>query len=142
MMTEMKKAKTWMKHISCDCKCIIISTTWNSTQKWNNDICWCEGRKYRHTKKGYSWNLRLCIYENGKYLKNIADSSVTVFDKIINSTDSVLANVTSTIPAIMTNTISVRVASTVSINSDDRKVRYKKNSYVFHTVLSVIIPHL
>ena len=35
MITRINKAKTKMKHISCDCKCKFNSTTCNSNQKWN-----------------------------------------------------------------------------------------------------------
>ena len=37
------------------------------------------------------------------------------------------------------NTISTNIASTVSINFDDKKVRYKMDCYILHTVLLVII---
>ena len=33
------EAKTMTKHISCDCKCNLNSTTWNSNQKWKNKTC-------------------------------------------------------------------------------------------------------
>ena len=49
-------------------------------------------------------------------------------NKIINVTDSVSANVTYT-----------NVASTMSINSDDKKVRYKMHCYVLHTFLLLIV---
>ena len=70
---------------------------------------------------------------------SIADSSLIVCDKIINATDSVLYGTNCTIPTNVTNTISTNVASTVSINSDYKKVRYKMDSYILHTVLLVII---
>ena len=55
------------------------------------------------------------------------------------STDNISTNVTNTIPANMTNAISVNVTSTMSTNSDGKKVRYKKDCYIFDTVLLVII---
>ena len=36
------KAKTMVKHIPCDCKCKVNSTTCNSNQKWNNVTCQCD----------------------------------------------------------------------------------------------------
>ena len=47
------------------------------------------------------------------------------------STDNISTNVT--------NAISVNVTSTMSTNSDGKKVRYKKDCYIFDTVLLVII---
>ena len=76
-------------------------------------------------KKYYSWNPSTCIFENSKYLKSIVDNSVIVCDKIITVMDSISTNVT--------NTISVIATSTVSINSDDKRVRYKMNCYILHT---------
>ena len=39
-------------------------------------------------KKDYSLNPSTCICENGNYLKGIGDSSVIMYDKIINAADS------------------------------------------------------
>ena len=50
LITRINKAKTTIKHISCDCKCKFNSTC-NSNQKWNNDTCQCECKKYRALKK-------------------------------------------------------------------------------------------
>ena len=58
-------------------------------------------------------------------------------DEIINVTDSVSTNVINTIIRNMTNTISINAISTVSKNSDDKKVRYKIDCYILHTVLLV-----
>ena len=59
-------------------------------------------------------------------------------DEIINVTDGVSTNVINTIIRNMTNTVSINVMSTVSKNSDDKKVRYKVDCYILHTVLLVI----
>ena len=40
--TKLKKAKTFIKHISCNCKSKFDSTTCNSNQKWNNETCQCK----------------------------------------------------------------------------------------------------
>ena len=54
---------------------------------------------YRKYRKDYSWNPSTCICQNGKYLKSITDTSVTVCvcDEIINGTDSVSRNMTNTL---------------------------------------------
>ena len=48
----------------------------------------------------------MCVFENIRYLRNIADNSVTLCDEIIDATDSVLAN----------------IKSNVSINFDEKKI--------------------
>ena len=62
--------------------------------------------------KKYSWNPRICICENSKYPKSIADTSVIACDEIIDIMDFVSTKITNTI------------ATNKSINSDDKKVRY------------------
>ena len=64
------------------------------------------------------------------YLKGIVDDSVFVCDKITSVTGSVSSNVA--------NTISTNVTCTKSINSDDKKLRYKMNSYILHKFLILI----
>ena len=54
-----------------------------------------------------------------------------MYDEIINVTDSASKIVTSTIPTSVT--------SIASINSDDKKVRYKMDYYILYTVSLVII---
>ena len=110
-----------MKHISWDCKCQFNRTTCNSNKKWNNDTCQCKCKKYRTCKKGC--NPSTCICENSRYLISIAETLVSVCDKIVNATN--------TIPVNMTNTISTNVTSTNSTNSDRKKVRYKQSKRVF-----------
>ena len=95
MMTRINKANTLIKHISCDCKCKFKNATCNSDQKQDNGTYEC--KNYCKYTKNYSWNPSTCIYENDKYLKSIADTSVIVCDEIINATDSVSTNVTNTI---------------------------------------------
>ena len=70
MITNKTEAKTMLKHISCDCKCKLNSTTCYSNQKWNKETCQCECKSYCTCKKAYSWNPSTCIFENG-----IADDS-------------------------------------------------------------------
>ena len=131
MITRIYEAKTLIKHISCDCKYKFNSETCNPNQKWNNDKCQWERKKYRTCKKDYGWKPITCICENSKYLKCIVDDLVIVCDENMNVMDSVSTN--------MTNTISTNVASSVSIKFDDKKVRYKMDYYILHKVLLVII---
>ena len=42
IITRINEPKTLIKHISCDCKCKFNSTTCNSNQRWNNEICHCQ----------------------------------------------------------------------------------------------------
>ena len=75
-ITNKDEAKAMTEDISCDCKCKFNSTTCNSKQKWNNKTCQCECKNYRKRKKDYSWKPSICICENSKYLKSVADTSV------------------------------------------------------------------
>ena len=75
MTTRAYEAKTLVKHISCDCKCKFNSKTCNSNQKWNNETCQCECKRYRTCKKDLSWNRSTCICENARYLKSVGDNS-------------------------------------------------------------------
>ena len=45
------KQKRMSKHSSCNCKCILNSTTCNSNQKWNIKTCQCEFKNYLTCKK-------------------------------------------------------------------------------------------
>ena len=83
MIIDNDEAKAMTENISCDCKWKFNSTEFNSNQKSNNKTCQCECKNYRTCKNNYNWNPSTCICENGKYLKSVADSSVTMYDKII-----------------------------------------------------------
>ena len=83
MITNENEAKAMAKNISCDCKCNLNSTTLNSNQKWNNEKCQCECKKYRSCKNDYSWNPSTCICEKRKHWKRIVDDSVIAYDEII-----------------------------------------------------------
>ena len=65
------------------CKCKFNSTTCNWKQKWNNKTCKCEYKNDHKCKESYSLNLGKCICENSKYLKSVADTSMTKCDEII-----------------------------------------------------------
>ena len=75
LITRINEAKTLVKYFSCDCECRSNSKTCNSNLKWN---CQCKWKKYRTYKKNYSWTPSTGIYENSRYLKSIADNSVSV----------------------------------------------------------------
>ena len=76
MITNKNEAITMTKHISCDCKCKFNSTTYNSNQKWNNRMCQYKCKNYHKCKNDYRWNPSIGIFENSKYLKRLANTSV------------------------------------------------------------------
>ena len=63
----MKLAKTLIKHISGDCESTFDIAAYNSNQKWKNDKCKCESKKYQNSKEDYSLNPSTYIREN-RYL--------------------------------------------------------------------------
>ena len=129
MIARIKEAKTFVKHISRDCKGKFNSRVCILNQKWNNCKRQCDCKNYRMCIKNYSWNPSTRICEDGKYLKSIADTSVIGCNEIRNVMDS----------ASVTNIISTNVTSTVSTNSDNKKVKYRMDCYALHTVLLLII---
>ena len=84
----------------------------------------CEWKNYHECKKDYSYDPSTCIYENGKYLKSIADTSVITCDEIISVTDIISTKITNTI------------ATNVTRNCHSKKVR---DCYILHTDLLEII---
>ena len=54
IITRINEVKTLAKHISCVCQCKFDSTTCGSDQKWKNDKCQCECKKYPICKKDFS----------------------------------------------------------------------------------------
>ena len=78
--------KTLTKNkISCECKCKFNGRKCNSSQRWNNNKCWCGYKKIHVCEKYYVWNPNKCICENGKYLASIMDDSTIVCDEVIKS---------------------------------------------------------
>ena len=77
-------------------------------------------KKHHTSKKDYSWSPSTCIFNNSKYRKCIADTSVISCDENISVMDIVSTK--------MTNTI----ATYASINFHTKKV---KDCYILHTVL-------
>ena len=51
MIINKNEAKTMIKHVSFDCKLKFNDSTYNSNQKWNNETCQLECKKYRKFKK-------------------------------------------------------------------------------------------
>ena len=39
MIARLNEVRTFVKHVSCDCKCIFDSATCSSDKKWNDDKC-------------------------------------------------------------------------------------------------------
>ena len=118
------KLKQWQKHILCDCKFKLNSTTRDQNQKWNNKTCQCEYKNYHKCKKDYSWNPITCIFENSKYLKNRTDTSVIACGEIIS------------VMYIVSTKIANTIETNVTKNWYSEKVR---DCYILHTVLLVII---
>ena len=71
------------------------------------------------------------VCAKNRYLKSIVDNSVIVCNEIVSITDSVSTNVISSVPA--------NVTSNVSINSDNKKIRYKMNCYNLQMFMLVVI---
>ena len=85
MITGKNESKILTKDISCEGKCKFDGRKCNSNQKWNNDKCWYECKKYHLCERDYIWNLITCSCKNGKYLDSITDNSVITCDKIIDA---------------------------------------------------------
>ena len=83
MIGNKHEAKAITEHISFDCKCKFNSTICNLNQKWNNKTCQCKCKNYHKCEKDYSWDPSTCLFENSKYLKSFADTSVTKCDEIV-----------------------------------------------------------
>ena len=84
----------------------------------------CNVKIYHKCKKDYSWSPSRCICEGSKYLKIIADTSVSKCDEIISVMDIKSTKKTNT---LVTN---------ITKNCHSKKVI---ECYILHTVLLVII---
>ena len=58
--------------------------------------------------KDYSQNPSTSICENSKYLKSVADTSVTQYDEIIIVTDNILTKITNSVVTKKTNAIETK----------------------------------
>ena len=54
VITNNTEAKAMIKHISCNCKWNLNTTTCNSYQKWSNDKCQSDCKNYGTCKKDNS----------------------------------------------------------------------------------------
>ena len=85
MITEINESKTLAKHTSCECKCKLDGTKWNSNQWCNNNKCRCECKKRHLCEKDYVWNPATCNCENGKYLASTINDSAIICDDVIDA---------------------------------------------------------
>ena len=111
MTTNKDKAKAVIEYISSDCKCKFNSATCNSEQKCNNKTCQYECKNYRKCKENYHWNRSKCTFENTKYLKSVADTSVTKCHETVIVMDNLSPRKTNTIARYVTNTVSINFRS-------------------------------
>ena len=56
MITGINESRTFIKHISWECKCKFEERKCSSNQKWNNNKCWCESKKHHLSEKDYIWS--------------------------------------------------------------------------------------
>ena len=56
MITGINESKTLTRHIQCKCKRKFDGGKCSLNQKWNNDKCRCECKKYDICEKDYIWN--------------------------------------------------------------------------------------
>ena len=92
-ITTINVSKILTKHISCECRCKFGGRKCNSSQKWNNDKCWCECKnlnEHNACKKVYIWNCSTCICENNEYWASSIDDSVITRHKIISGSANVM----------------------------------------------------
>ena len=68
----------------------------------------CECENYQKYKKDYSWNPSICTCEDSKYLKSIANTSVTECDEIISVMDIGSTKMTNTTATNVTKIFSVK----------------------------------
>ena len=111
MITNKDEAKAMTEHTSCDFKCKFNSEIYNSNQKSNNETCQSECKNYHRCEKDYSWNSSTCICENNKYLKSVADTSVTKCDEIVIVMNNLSTKKTNTLTTKKTNTIATNVTN-------------------------------
>ena len=58
---------------------------YHTNQKWNNDKCRCECKKYQIFEKAYIWNPASSSYKNSKYLASSIDNSLIICEEIIDA---------------------------------------------------------
>ena len=77
------KLKQWQNifHVIVNASCIVQHVIQNKKQ--NNKTCQCEYKNLHKCEKEFSWNPSTYFFENSKYLKSVADTSVTKCDEIV-----------------------------------------------------------
>ena len=85
-------------------------------------------------QKWFQLESNTYIFENGKYLKSIADTSIIVHYEIINGTDTLSIKVNNIVSTTMLNTISINVTSTAAIYFHDKNLRYEMDCHILHTL--------
>ena len=86
-------------------------------------------------EKDYISNPPTCSCENSKYVGSIIDDPMITCDEIINAANSVSTNVS----ANLMSTVSTNIVSNASVNFHNKKVRYKMDFYILHTILLVLL---
>ena len=114
--------KSLVKDIQYNCRYTFNGTACNLNQKWSNNKWKFESKSIEREKKNYNWIPSTCILENCRYLRINANTSVIVFDEIINAKDSVSTNVVNTVSTNMTKISPTNVTSTVSTNFHNKNV--------------------
>ena len=124
MIANKGESKAMTEHISCDYKCKFNSTTCDSIK---NGII-----KHVNVNVKAIISVKKVIVgilaQNSKYLKSVADTSVTECDEIV--------IVMNNLSIKKTHTITTNVRSTASINCHSKQVR---DCYILRTVLLAII---
>ena len=77
--------KTLAKHVTYDCKCKFENTACNSNQNGIMKSANVSAKSYGMHKNNFNWNPSICICENGRYLKHIADTLVIVNNEFMNA---------------------------------------------------------
>ena len=71
-MPGVNKARLFVQHEWCVCKCGLNESVCNSRQKWNHDEYWCECKEldeWISCKNDYMWNTSTYICECNKACK-------------------------------------------------------------------------
>ena len=123
MITKINEDKTLIKHISCDWKSKLPSTTCNEIKNGMMKHINVSVKIIVRAKKiivGILVHVFVRTVSISKCYFNIY-TSVIVCHEIKNARNSVSTKIANTLPTNVTNTVSANVASTMSIDSDDKK---------------------
>ena len=123
MITIKNEVKTMAKHIPCDCKCKLNSITCNSNQKKHANL---NVKTVVHAKR-VIFGILAHVFVKTISLKNIAYTSLIKCEEIISVMD------------IVSTKMTITIATDMLVNSENKKVEYKIDFYILHTVFLVII---